>query len=147
MIKKNKNNLIETYELREKGFHPLLIRDNWQVAKLNYLEDQNIRNIKKLDIHFNTDEVFVLLKGKAVIIAAVFENGIPVFEMELMEQNLIYNIPKNRWHNIAMEEGSEVLLVEKSNTHLSDFDHFNLDSKHITILRDKVEELLKNKTN
>ena len=147
MIKNNKNNLIETYEVREKGFHPLLIRDNWQVAKLNYLEDQNIRNIKKLDIHFNTDEVFVLLKGKAVIIAAVFENGIPVFEMELMEQNLIYNIPKNRWHNIAMEEGSEVLLVEKSNTHLSDFDHFNLDSKHITILRDKVEELLKNKTN
>ena len=147
MIKSNKNNLIETYEVIEKGFHPLLIRDNWQVAKLNYLEDQNIRNIKKLDIHFNTDEVFVLLKGKAVIIGAVFENEIPVFEMELMEQNMIYNIPKNSWHNIAMEEGSEVLLVEKSNTHLSDFDHFNLDPKHITILRDKVEELLKNKTN
>ena len=147
MIKNNKNNLIETYEGREKGFHPLLIRDNWQVAKLNYLEDQNIRNIKKLDIHYNTDEVFVLMKGKAVIIAAVIENGIPVFEMELMEQNLIYNIPKNRWHNIAMEEGSEVLLVEKSNTHLSDFDHFNLDPKHITILRDKVEQLLKNKIN
>ena len=147
MIKNNKNNLIETYEAKEKGFHPLLIRDHWQVAKLNYLEDQNIRNIKKLDIHYITDEVFVLMKGKAVIIAAVIENGIPVFEMELMEQNLIYNIPKNRWHNIAMEEGSEVLLVEKSNTHLSDFDHFNLDPKHITILRDKVEELLKNKTN
>ena len=146
MIKNNKNNLIETYEVGEKGFHPLLIRDNWQVAKLNYLEDQNIRNIKKLDIHFNTDEVFVLLKGKAVIIAAVFENEIPVFEMELMEQNMIYNIPKNSWHNIAMEEGSEVLLVEKSNTHLSDFDHFNLDPKHITILKGKVEELLKNKT-
>ena len=46
-----------------------------------------------------------------------------------------------------MEEGSEVLLVEKSNTHLSDFDYFNLDPKHITILRDKVEQLLKNKTN
>ena len=67
--------------------------------------------------------------------------------MRICTQNMIYNIPKNSWHNIAMEEGSEVLLVEKSNTHLSDFDHFNLDPKHITILRDKVEELLKNKTN
>tara|TARA_B100001057_G_scaffold322277_1_gene322473 strand:- start:955 stop:1398 length:444 start_codon:yes stop_codon:yes gene_type:complete len=147
MIKNNKNKLIETYEFTEKGFHPLIIKDDWQVAKLNYLEDQNIRNIKKIDVHYKTDEVFVLLKGKAVLIAVVFENEIPVFETELMEQNKIYNIPKNRWHNIAMEEGSEVLLVEKSNTHLSDFDYYKLDSKHIITLRDQVEQLLKNKTN
>ena len=147
MIKNNKNNLIETYEFTEKGFHPLIIKDDWQVAKLNYLEDQNIRNIKKIDVHYKTDEVFLLLKGKAVLIAVVFENEIPVFETELMEQNKIYNIPKNMWHNIAMEEGSEVLLVEKSNTHLSDFDYYKLDSKHIITLRDQVEQLLKNKTN
>ena len=147
MIKNNKNKLIETYEFTEKGFHPLIIKDDWQVAKLNYLEDQNIRNIKKIDVHYKTDEVFLLLKGKAVLIAVVFENEIPVFETELMEQNKIYNIPKNMWHNIAMEEGSEVLLVEKSNTHLSDFDYYKLDSKHIITLRDQVEQLLKNKTN
>ena len=52
MIKNNKNNLIETYEVREKGFHPLLIRDNWQVAKLNYLEDRKGHD-KRYSLNFD----------------------------------------------------------------------------------------------
>ncbi|MDO5977893.1 hypothetical protein [Flavivirga spongiicola] len=135
--------LIESYQIIEDGFHPFLIRDGWQVAQLNYVEEQNIENISKIDVHYQTDEVFVLLNGKAVLIVATFKDDIPFFEVELMKQNTIYNIPKNRWHNIAMEEESKVLIVEKSNTHLSDFDYFNLDSEKRSELKYKVEELLK----
>lgn len=143
MRKNDIESRIESYEVLEDGFHPFLIRDTWQVAQLNYIEDQNIKNINKIDIHYQTDEVFVLLKGKAVLIAVIFDDDTPLFEVELMKQNRIYNIPKNMWHNIAMEEGSKVLIVEKSNTHLSDFDYFNLDSRQITEMKLKVEELLK----
>lgn len=143
MRKNDIESRIESYEVLEDGFHPFLIRDTWQVAQLNYIEDQNIKNISKIDIHYQTDEVFVLLKGKAVLIAVVFDDDTPFFEVELMKQNRTYNISKNLWHNIAMEEGSKVLIVEKSNTHLSDFDYFNLDSKQITEMKLKVEELLK----
>lgn len=78
-----------------------------------------------------------------VLIAATFNDGIPIFELELMKQNITYNIPKNMWHNIAMDEGSKVLLVEKSNTHLSDFDYFNLDEGQRLELKYKVEQLFK----
>ena len=143
MHKNEKESLIESYEVLEDGFHPFLIRDDWQVAQLNYIEDQDIKNISKIDIHYQTDEVFVLLGGKAVLIAVVFDHDIPIFEVELMKKNITYNIPKNMWHNIAMQEGSQVLIVEKSNTHLSDFGYFNLDSKQRKALKYKVEQLLK----
>ena len=60
-----KESLIESYEVIEDGFHPFLIREEWQVAQLNYIEDQNIENINKLDIHYKTDEVFRLLVGRS----------------------------------------------------------------------------------
>ncbi len=117
---------IELYATKEKGYHPFLIRDGWQVAQLNYIDTQKIENIDKLDIHNHTDEVFILLKGKAVLIVATLNQNTTEFEIELMNPNITYNIPQKTWHNIAMEEGSEVIIIEKSNTHLSDFEFYYL---------------------
>ena len=121
--------MIETYKIKENGYHPFLIREGWQVAQLNYMPEQHIDNIKKLDVHHLTDEVFVLLKGKAVLISAQIDREKVRFEVELMKPNITYNIPVDTWHNIAMEKGCEVLLVEKSNTHLGDFEFYPLNKE------------------
>jgi mannose-6-phosphate isomerase-like protein (cupin superfamily) len=136
--------LVESYKIEEEGYHPFLIRDGWQVAQLNYLDELDIKNIKKIDIHFQTDEVFVLLKGKAVLILAEIQGDEPIIELELMKSNIIYNVPRSTWHNIAMEKGSEVLIVEKSNTHLGDFEYKDLSMNKMAELRIGVEQLLKN---
>ena len=134
--------MIEIYKIKESGYHPFLIREGWQVAQLNFLEEQRINNIKKVEVHHHTDEVFVLLKGKAVLILAELKEDIPFFEVLLMEPFITYNIPKKSWHNIAMEEKSEILIVEKSNTHLKDVSYLELSSYKITELRKKVKKLL-----
>lgn len=133
--------MIKEFKTKEKGYHPFIIEDGWQLAKLNYTEEQHINNISHLDVHLETDEVFVAIAGKAVLIAAEIVNNEPQFELEPMTINQIYNIPKGVWHNIAMEEGSEVLIAEKSNTHIADFEHLALsDSK-----RKELEILVKGK--
>ena len=134
--------MLEKYKPKEEGYHPFLIRDGWQVAQLNYSKEQHIDNIKKIDKHHQTDEVFVLLKGKAVLILAEIEEDSPIFEVELMEPAVTYNIPQNCWHNIAMEAGSEVLIVEKSNTHLKDFSYQDLSPEKIVALKRMVKGLL-----
>ena len=121
--------MIESYKIKENGYHPFLIREGWQVAQLNYMPEQHIDNIKKLDVHHLTDEVFILLKGKAVLISAQIDREKVRFEVELMKPNITYNIPVDTWHNIAMEKGCEVLLVEKSNTHLGDFEFYPLNKE------------------
>lgn len=121
--------LIEQYLIGDNGYHPFLIRDGWQVAQLNYMPEQEIGNIKKLEVHHLTDEVFILLKGKAVLITAKIKGEEIEYDVELMQPNITYNIPVETWHNIAMEEGCEVIIVEKSNTHEGDYDFFELPVK------------------
>ena len=135
--------MIETYQIKENGYHPFLIRDGWQVAQLNYMPEQHIDNITRLDVHHLTDEAFILLKGSAVLIAASVVNGEVDFEMELMRANVTYNIPQGAWHNIAMAEGCETIIIEKSNTHVSDFEHFGLNDAQINELRSKVKVLFR----
>ncbi|MBT8300179.1 MAG: hypothetical protein KJO63_02495 [Maribacter sp.] len=138
--------LIEQYQISDNGYHPFLIRDGWQVAQLNYMPEQEIGNIEKLDIHHLTDEVFILLNGKAVLIGATINGDDVKFEVEVMKPNITYNVPVNTWHNIAMGMGSEVIIVEKSNTHEGDFEFFQLseeNKKEMEILVKKaVEEIL-----
>ncbi len=130
--------MIEIYKIKESGYHPFLIREGWQVAQLNFMEEQRIDNINKVEVHNHTDEVFVLLKGKAILILAEFKEKKPVFQVLLMEPLVTYNIPKGDWHNIAMEEKSEVLIVEKSGTHLNDVSYKELNPDEIAELRKKL---------
>ncbi|MBD1260085.1 hypothetical protein HZY62_05775 [Maribacter polysiphoniae] len=131
--------LIEQYHIGDKGYHPFLIRDGWQVAQLNYMPEQEIGNIKKLDIHHLTDEVFILLKGKAVLITAKIEGDEIEYDVELMQPNITYNIPVETWHNIAMDVDCEVIIVEKSNTHEGDFDFFDLSIEKRMEMKELVE--------
>ena len=135
---------IEKYSIKDEGYHPFLIREGWQVAQLNYDNNQKVENITKLDIHHQTDEVFILLKGKAVLITARLEEDQPELELELMRPEITYNIPQNTWHNIAMQEGSEVIIIEKSNTHISDFDFYQLTDEKQKELRLRVNEIYTN---
>ena len=134
---------IEKYQVEDSGYHPFLIREGWQVAQLNYTSEQEIGNIKKLDVHHLTDEVFILLKGRSVLIGAEIKDGQVEFEAELLKPFITYNIPAGTWHNIAMQEGSEIIIVEKSNTHLADFEYFQLSPNKQEELRSLVNRHFK----
>ena len=70
-------NLIEVYKHEAEGYNPSLISDGWQAAFLNYADAEKLESIEKLDIHYLTDEVFVLLEGESVLIAiAIASEGL-----------------------------------------------------------------------
>ncbi|MDN5217285.1 hypothetical protein QQ020_34750 [Fulvivirgaceae bacterium BMA12] len=139
-------NLIEKYANRLPGYHPLLISEGWQVAQLNYMEEQDITNIRKIDVHRQTDEVFWLQNGKVALITADLKDDKPTFHAELMQPGILYNIPKNVWHNIAMTPDSEVVIVEKSETHTGDYEFFDLDHRQRQVLQEAVMQVF-NKPN
>lgn len=112
--------LIETYSHPGEGYNPFFIKDNWQVAQLNYMPALDVLNIEKLEKHVHTDEVFILFKGTAVLVAAEEQETYFAYQCINMKQGVTYNIPANRWHAIAMEKDAEIIIVEKSNTHLGD---------------------------
>lgn len=135
-------NLIEVYKHEAEGYNPSLISDGWQAAFLNYADAEKLESIEKLDIHYLTDEVFVLLEGESVLIAAEIKNDQITYDLINMKPGIIYNIPKNTWHKIAMQKGSKVCIVEKDNTHLGDFEFYDLSEEQKADLRNAVNQLL-----
>jgi hypothetical protein len=139
------HSLIETYSHNGDGYNPFFIREGWQVAQLNYLEEQDPEKITKIDKHLLTDEVFILLKGNAVLIAAAIEeNDSLTFECIKMIPGITYNIPVKTWHNIAMDRDASIIIVEKNNTHLSDFVYRNLNNNERAQLKQMILETLEN---
>ena len=134
--------MIERYFHEKDGYNPFLIEDNWQVAQLNYLSKHGLDDIDDVEVHSQTDEVFVLMKGTGVLIAADLTGDEIVFECVNMQQGVTYNIPAGVWHNIAMDKEASMIIVEKANTHLNDCKHQPLDEKTTQRLYAEIAELL-----
>ncbi|WP_316838202.1 hypothetical protein [Pedobacter nutrimenti] len=134
--------IIETYHHKGGGYNPFFIKDNWQVAQLNYMPELGFRSIEKLEKHMETDEIFILTKGIALLIIGLETATELQFQLTKMEPGVTYNVPVNAWHNIAMSTDAEVIIVEKSNTHLGDFIYRHLDKTEQENLVKKISSLL-----
>ncbi len=112
-----KGNEIEIIDFQPAGYKPLVEYEAWRVAVLKFCDDLLIENIKTMQKHLYTDEVFVLLKGSCTLFLA--EDGeVPGnIRAVKMEPHKVYNIKKGVWHNHIMDEEGEVLIVENSDTY------------------------------
>ena len=119
---------IETFKYNGSGYKPLLITTKWQIAKLNYLPGHGLEEIDKIEVHNQTDEVFILLKGTGILIAADIQNNDIKFDVINMVPGIIYNIPQGIFHNIAMKDDAELIIAEDANTHLYDCTYIKLNA-------------------
>ena len=97
---------LEILENNENGYHPLLKFGAWRVAVANPCDKWVEGNVTFMERHMKTDEVFVLLRGEAALYIGDAREKIP------MEIGKVYNVELGTWHNLCMEEGSQVLIVE-----------------------------------
>ena len=104
------------YATRENGFFPSVIFDRWRVAFLNYFDVVEKELLYRLERHFQTDEVFVLLRGKAWLIGAGDEDKPKAPKAFPMEPGTIYNIRRNIWHHVILSRDASVLIVENADT-------------------------------
>ena len=135
--------LIEEYRHSNEGYNPYLIGPKWQVAQLNFQSDLAPDDIKKVDIHHQSDETFLLMAGQAVLIAADIQQSRIAFEVTNMEPKVLYNIPKGCWHNIALSSDAEVSITEDANTHLGDYEFHYLNEKEQKELDELIQSVWK----
>jgi len=118
--------IIEQYYNSDPGYKPILIRDGWQVGHLNFMPELRPEAIDRLERHKQTDEVFILFKGSASLVAAIETPAGLKWETHRMGAGVTYNVPAVLWHTIAMTPEDLVLIVEKNNTHLNDVEYRKL---------------------
>lgn len=112
---------VEIYDYKGEDYKTAIRFGSWRVAYLNFGEEFANKNFEKIERHNESDEVFILLEGRATLIVGKELNKIE------MEQHKLYNVPKGVWHHIFTYENTRVLIVENEDTGLenSDFIYIN----------------------
>jgi ureidoglycolate hydrolase len=88
--------------------------ESWIVAVNNAGPDSTQENITFFGAHPNTDEVFILVTGKACIAVAPHDSP-EEFSVTGMEQGIFYNVRRNTWHTVMMAQGGKVAICENRN--------------------------------
>ena len=115
-----------------QGYQPLVFSHDWQVALLNWEPVFDTAAQGEIERHNQTDEVFVLVKGKAVLFT-ITETGEMLIEE--MEPNVIYNVTRGAWHNLVATRDATWIIVENRNTHLGDTEFRQLTMSETAQLR------------
>jgi D-lyxose ketol-isomerase len=110
----NQDIVITSYE--GEGYRPMIDFDGWRVAILNYCEELEVGNLKTMQKHCETDEVFVLLEGNCTLFLGGAGENVEQVNAIRMEPGKQYNVKKGVWHTHTLTRKSMVLIVENRNT-------------------------------
>ena len=125
---------LEVHEWNEDGYKPLVFSHDWQAAILNWESIFDHETIGEVERHNQTDEVFVLTRGKATLFT-VDEQGM---QIEEMKPGIIYNVRKGVWHNLTSTRDASWIIVENRDTHLYDCEFRKLSAEEMTHLKSNL---------
>lgn len=107
---------IEIVEYTEPGYKPIVDFESWRVAILNDIDELEVPNLKTMQKHTLSDEVFVLLKGSLTLFTAGCGDEVGKITATTLEPLKAYNVKKGVWHTHTLTPDSSVLIVENQNT-------------------------------
>ena len=108
--------LIEIREHNEPDYMPMIDYQSWRVALMNYTADLLPEKIKRMQKHTETDEVFVLMKGRCILFIGEGEESVTKVHAVDMELYKLYNVKRDVWHSHTFSEDARVLIVENRDT-------------------------------
>ncbi len=131
---------IQTYS--SEGYKPLIDFNCWRVAYLNYIDELDPENINRLEKHLETDEVFVLLKGEAILFIGAGNETHPKLTAHRLEPIKLYNVKMGAWHNIVLSKDATILLVENNDTGEGNSAYYQLSKEQKQFINETVKKEL-----
>ena len=108
--------LLEVRDHASEGYRPVIDYGAWRVAVLNYSPGLRAENITTMQRHNETDEVFVLLRGRCILFLGQGDDSVTQVFAEDMKPLKIYNVKKGAWHTHTLSGDGMVLIVENIDT-------------------------------
>jgi hypothetical protein len=107
---------LEIREYAGPGFQPLIDFGGWRVAMLRYDERDDAQASLIMERHTQTDEVFVLIGGEAILLLGGTGPQVEAVASVRMEPRKLYNVRENAWHSILLSRDASILIVENRDT-------------------------------
>lgn len=108
--------LLEIRTHENPGYLPLVDHGAWRVAVLNFCDELLPHNLTRLQRHDETDEVFVLLRGRCILFIGDGDAEAGAVVAVDLEPLKIHNVKRGVWHNHTLSRDASVLVVENRDT-------------------------------
>jgi len=108
--------LLEVLAYAGPGYRSLVDFADWRVAVLNFADDLRVENISRMQRHNETDEVFVLLRGRCILFVGEGEATVTAIHAQDLAPHQLYNVKKAVWHHHTLSADAMVLVVENRDT-------------------------------
>jgi ureidoglycolate hydrolase len=118
--------VLEIKEYTGEGYRPLIDFVTWRVAILRWIETSPADKITYMERHMQTDEVFVLLAGRAALVMGGSGAGAEGLQVQTMESGKLYNVRQAAWHTVLLSRDASILIVENQDTGESNTEYFYL---------------------
>lgn len=137
----------DMYENDAEGIKCVYKNPKWLVCIKNWKPDNDIAGVAHLEIHHSTDEQFVLVAGKALLITAEGMDGntkeFTNIELTPMEQGKVYNVPAECWFYSITQKDTKIVYIQDSNCSMANSELADLTPEQIADIQARAEKLLK----
>ena len=106
---------IQSFQHDTEGINEVYNNGNWLISIKNWRALNDIANISRLEIHYTTDEQFVLLAGSAVLLYCYGFSEIDEIQVVKIEPGKVYNVPTGLWFNNVLSQDCKLIYIENSN--------------------------------
>lgn len=112
--------MLKTAKPTRAGFEPIVLTERFKCAFITHGEGYTYGQVREMKRHNKTEEVFVLLSGKATLLTLEGE----CFEETNMVPEAAYTVCGGTWHSLAVSRDAVLFVTENSDT-----DRTNTDVK------------------
>lgn len=131
--------LLDIFEYQGEGYQPLIDFGTWRVAFLRYLDELYPPAIDSFERHLETDEVFVLIGGQAVLFTA--GDDMQHMGVNRMEPRKLYNVRQGCWHGVVLSRDATILLVENKDTKIENSQYVGINAQQKARILEAAREL------
>jgi len=121
--------LLAIREYQGEGYQPLIDYGSWRMAILRWGPGSQAEEIEMMERHTQTDEVFVLLDGWAMLIIGGNHGKVDDIQAEVMASRKLYNVRQNTWHSALLSRDASILIVENCDTGKDNTEFFQLTAE------------------
>ena len=110
----------------KSGFCTVVMADGFKCAYITHSPDYSFGSVTLMKRHNLTDEVFVLLKGKVVMLT--ISNG--GFIETSLEEGTAFTVEKGTYHYLAVSNDASVFVCERADTGADNTDCLTLENPY-----------------
>lgn len=116
--------------------------NKWVVCIKNWKPNNDIDGLEHLEIHHTTDEQFILISGKCIIITADRKDG--KFDIHLTEakKGQLYNVPAECWFFTIVEKETKMMYVQDAGCSTENSEYCKLTPEEISYIQKLARPML-----